>query len=320
MKTYILTRIASSILTLFLVISFSFFLFRILPGDPATALTGDPRLPAESKEAVYKMFGLDKPLLEQYLLFLVNTIKGNLGISFQYKTPVFNILMEKLVNTLILLIPATVLSILLGVLVGLIAGLYKGKKVDNLIRSIATLVWSTPSFWAGMLAVYLFAVNIRLFPTGGMLRIGTSFSLENIGDLLWHLFLPMMVYAIIYSGQYALLVRESLDNVLTEDFMMLARAKGYSNFKIMTRYALRNVLLPLVSLIGINFGNIILGSITIESVFSWPGIGRLVYDAIFYNDYPLLQGVFLFFSTFMIISMVFIDILYTYLDPRIRFR
>lgn len=320
MKAFVLTRIASSILTLFLVITFSFFLFRILPGDPAKALTGDPRLPPESKEAVYKMFGLDKPLFEQYLLFLANLIKGNLGISFQYKVPVFNILMEKLINTLILLIPATILSILLGVLLGLIAGHFKGKKVDSLIRSIATLVWSTPSFWAGMMAVYLFAVRMRFFPTGGMLTIGARLGLENLHDLLWHLILPMSVYAIIYSGQYTLLVRESLDNVLTEDFMMLARAKGYSDFKIMTRYALRNILLPLVSLIGINFGYIILGSITIESVFSWPGIGRLIYEAVFYNDYPLLQGIFLFFSTFMIFSMVLIDILYMYLDPRIRFR
>jgi len=300
---------------------FSFILFRILPGDPAKALTGDPRLPLETKKVVFKMFGLDRPLHEQLFIFICNLLTGNLGISFQYKLPVSQILMEKLTNTLILLIPATVLSMLLGIFMGLIAGLFNGKLIDKIITSIATLFWSTPSFWGGMVAITIFAINMRLFPPGGMLSFyGASPSLSNIGDLLWHLFLPMLTYGIIFSGQYTLILRNSLVEVLTEDFIKMAKAKGHTDFEVVMKYALRNASLGLVSMIGINVGYILLGSITIESVFNWPGIGRLLYDAVFYNDYPLLQGIFILFIIVMVASMLVVDILYSYLDPRVRIK
>lgn len=302
-------------------IAFSFFLFRVLPGDPSVAISGDPRLPTATREMLNKMFGLDKPLFEQFFVFLANVFKGNLGISFQYKLPVTQILLERLWNTIILLVPATILSILLGILMGIIASWRQGTLIDTVITSLATLFWSVPSFWGGMIMIYLFAVNIPLFPTGGIVGYtATKIGWGNAGEVLYHLLLPMITYSVIYSGQYTLVLRNSLNNVLSEDFMQLIKAKGYTDFEAIRKHALKNASLPLITLISLNFGYILLGSITIETVFTWPGLGRLLFEAVFYNDYPLLQGLFLFFSTVMILMTVTVDILYMYIDPRVRLK
>jgi peptide/nickel transport system permease protein len=306
---------------IFAAIAFSFFLFRVLPGDPSVAISGDPRLPTATREMLNKMFGLDKPLFEQFFVFVANVLQGNLGISFRYKLPVIQILMERLWNTLILLVPATILSVLLGILMGLIASWHRGTLIDTMITSLATLFWSIPSFWGGMMMVYLFAVNIPLFPTGGMVGYLTiNIGWSNVGEILYHLFLPMITYSVIYSGQYTLVLRNSLNSVLAEDFMQLIKAKGYTDFEAIRKHALKNASLPLMTLIGLNFGYMLLGSITIETVFTWPGLGRLIYEAVSCKDYSLLQGLFLFFSTAMILMTVTVDILYMYIDPRVRLK
>ena len=314
-------RVIQAFIMILAAIAFSFFLFRVLPGDPSVAISGDPRLPTATREMLNKMFGLDKPLFEQFFVFLANVFKGNLGISFQYKLPVTQILLERLWNTIILLVPATILSILLGILMGIIASWRQGTLIDTVITSLATLFWSVPSFWGGMIMIYLFAVNIPLFPTGGIVGYTTTkIGWGNAGEVLYHLLLPMITYSVIYSGQYTLVLRNSLNNVLSEDFMQLIKAKGYTDFEAIRKHALKNASLPLITLISLNFGYILLGSITIETVFTWPGLGRLLFEAVFYNDYPLLQGLFLFFSTVMILMTVTVDILYMYIDPRVRLK
>jgi len=317
-KTYIASRIVQAGILIIIVLGFNFFLFRILPGDPTRAICGDPRVPAETRETLYKMFGLDRPLHEQFLLYLMNVFRGNLGISYQYKISIIPLLIERLRNTLLLLLPATILSITIGITMAIVAVRFRGKWIDKLITSMATLLWSVPSFWGGMLMIYFFAVELRLFPTGGLISFGAT-SIE-MGDLLHHLILPMITYGVIYSGQYALVLRDSLTDVLAEDFILLAKAKGYTDFQVLKKHAFKNASLPLITLIGLNLGYLILGSISIETVFTWPGVGRLVYEAVYFNDYSLLQGIFLFFSIVMISIMVVVDILYTYLDPRVRFK
>jgi len=320
-KGYVISRLIQAIILIFIALAFSFFLFRVMPGDPAAAIAGDPRIPAETKRLLYKAFGLDRPLHEQFFIFLANAIQGNLGISFQYKISVMELLLARLVNTVYLLLPATLVSILMGLGLGILAGWFRGRSIDTLLSSIATLLWSTPSFWGGMVMIYLFAVAIPLFPTGGLISYGVSHVdwWTELQDRLWHLFLPMITYGVIYSGQYTLVLRDTLSGVLSEDFILLAKAKGLRDSEVLTKHALKNASLPLVTLIGLNLGYLLLGSITIETVFTWPGIGRLIYEAVYYNDYPVLQGVFIFFIVVMILVMVAVDILYTYLDPRVRY-
>jgi len=312
MKVYVISRIIQALIMILVAIAFSFFLFRILPGDPTTAICGDPRVPAQTREILYKVFGLDKPLHEQFLVFLINTFKGNLGISFQYKVPIVQLLIRRLWNTMILLIPATLLSIFLGIIMGIIAAWFRGRLIDKIVTSMATMFWSTPSFWGGMVMIYLFAVTLRLFPAVGI--VGWS----NIGEMLHHLLLPMITYGVIFSGQYALVLRDTLSEVLAEDFILLAKAKGLTKYEVLRKHGFKNALLPLVTMIGLNLGSLILGSITIETVFTWPGVGRLIYEAVCYNDFPILQGVFFFFTIVMILLTVAVDILYAYLDPRVR--
>lgn len=319
MKEYVLSRIVQALFLILGALTFSFLLFRVLPGDPAVAISGDPRLPIKTRQLLNQMFGLDKPIHEQFLIFLFNAFTGNLGISFQYKQPVTQILYYRFLNSVILLIPATVLSILLGIAMGIVACLYEGGLLDKAISLIASSLWATPSFWGGMIMIYLFAINLRLFPTGGMVGYGTThIDWNNLNEVCYHAFLPVLTYGIIYSGQYTLILRSNLRSVLAEDFMQLVRAKGFTPFKALTKHALKNAMLPLITLIGLNFGYIILGSITIETVFTWPGLGRLLFEAVFYKDYPVLQGIFLFFTVVMILITVIIDILYHYIDPRVR--
>jgi peptide/nickel transport system permease protein len=302
------------------VILLSFVIFRILPGDPAAAIAGDPRVSAQMREILASKFGLDRPLYEQFVLYLFNVFRLELGVSYLYKLPVIQILSDRLANTLFLLFPATVLSIFLGIIMGLLCGWRRGKALDYSLTSLATLQWSTPEFWAAMLMIYAFAIALPIFPTGGLHKIIIldHSILSRLIDRLYHLALPMITYALIWSGQYTLVVRNTLSEVLSEDYILLARAKGLKNREILRKHALKNVMLPLVTLIGLNMGYILLGQIGIETVFTYPGVGRLMYDAVIWKDLPVLQGTFLLFALIMILSMLAIDIIYTYLDPRVK--
>jgi peptide/nickel transport system permease protein len=317
---YLVYRLIQAFWVWMAVLLLSFIIFRILPGDPAAAIAGDPRVSAQMREILAKKFGLDRPLYEQFAVYLFNVFKLELGVSYLYKLPVIQILSGRLVNTLLLLIPATILSMALGILMGLLSGGRRGKPLDYSLTSLATLQWSTPEFWAAMLMIYAFAIALPIFPTGGLHRFGISHKgfLTILLDRLYHLALPMITYAVIWSGQYTLVVRNTLSEVLSEDYIVMAKAKGLKNREILRKHALKNVMLPLVTLIGLNMGYIMLGQIGIETVFTYPGVGRLVYDAVIWKDLPMLQGTFLLFALIMIISMLLIDIIYTYLDPRVK--
>lgn len=322
MRTYVISRLIQAFITIVVAFAFSFFLFRVIPGDATLAITGDPRLPAATKKLLSAQFGLDQPIYTQFYMYFLNVFQGNFGVSYQFKVPVSELLGGRLWNTMILLVPATVISILLGIAMGMLAGWFRGKRIDTALTSAAILFWSTPSFWGGMIMIYLFAVNLRIFPVGGMMgyNVFNSDWWSNAADILYHALLPMITYSIMYSGEYALVLRNALSGVLSEDYMLLARAKGCTGSQLLRRHALKNASLPVVTLIGLGIGHLVLGSVTIETVFNWPGVGRLFFDAIFYHDYPVLQGVFLLFTVGMILMIVVVDILYTYLDPRVRLR
>ncbi len=310
-------RIAQSILTLWLILTVNFFLFRMLPGDPLRLLFSDPRIPIETLERLRAEFGLEGSLLQQYGLYLMNTLKGELGTSFVYNTPVSELLAERLINTVILLLPATLLSILLGCLLGIVAAVYQGRTADFVSLTLSQLLWATPAFWLGLLFM-MFAGG--LFPLAGMSTSGVSFVSiwDRIADLGRHLFMPLVTLSLVMLGQYAIVMRNSLIDVLTEDFMLTAKAKGLSGMRCLFSHALPNAILPVMTLAALNLGLLIGGAIQTETVFTWPGVGRLVFEALLRRDYPVLQGAFLIISACALFANLLADLLYHKVDPRVR--
>lgn len=306
--------------TILVVITFNFFLFRIMPGDPIRILVRNPKMSEAALEQVRHQFGLDQPLLTQFLYYVRDLFTGNFGNSFNYRQPVLDIIMERLPATLILVGLATLLAISLGIFVGVMAAWKRGTKIDVVGLGISLFLYSMPSFWFSVLAIMFFSVYLKAFPTGGMGAAGAVYAnlWEQITASAKYLFLPVMTFGVAMVGEYAIIMRNSLIEVFTEDYMVTARAKGVSRVDLLIKHAVPNAMLPLVTLIAINLGFVVAGSIQVETVFSWPGLGRLMYTALMARDYPLLQGLFLFVTTGVILANFCADILYTYLDPRVK--
>jgi len=265
------------------------------------------------------LFGLDKPLHVQFYKYITETFKGNLGVSFMF-TPrtVSEILLSRLYNTLILLVPATIGSILLGMLLGIISSWKRGTKTDLTLQIFSILFWSMPTFWLGMIFIVFFG---RTFSTGGMVTAGLVHPdfLSYLNDLFRHMFLPSLTLMLIMHGQYFLVMRSQLTDVSTENFMLTAKAKGLTSYRILRHHGVPNAMLPMITLISLNLAFLVAGFITIETVFSWPGLGELIYKAILFRDYPILQGAMLLLAGVMLGTSFIADILYAYLDPRIRY-
>jgi len=320
-RTFALQRGIQTIVTIFVGLTIVFLLFRLLPGDPVEMLARDPRLSPEAVLALKEAFGLDKPLYVQYYLFLVNALQLNFGISFYYKSAVSSILIRRLSNTLLLVGLGTLLSTILGLVIGIIGGWFRGKWPDKIGTIAALLLYSMPSFWIGMVLVYAFAVVFPIFPTGGItdIRLAGVDPFTRLWSDLRHLALPLITYSLIFAGQYAITVRNSLINVLGEDYILTAKAKGLTDMQILRRHAVKNAALPATTLIAMNLGLMVLGTVSVETVFVWPGVGLLVYNSIMWRDFPLLQGAFIIFIVVMIVANYIADLLYAVLDPRVRY-
>jgi peptide/nickel transport system permease protein len=318
MKQYFIKRLTQSIALLLLIITITFFLFRILPGDPVRLLFHDPRITAEQQKRLSQLFGLDKPLHIQYYFYMINTLKGDLGTSFRYREPVISIVSKCLLNTIILVVPATVLAIFLGGVLGAIASWKRETKVDSTILGFSLLFWSTPAFWLGMGLILVF---VGILPISGMYTAGAEGHgfFTQLHDLLSHLLLPGITLTLILQAQFTIIMRNSLLDVMTEDYITTARSRGFKESTILRKYAVPNAMLPMTTLIAINLGVAVGGAVQTETVFSWPGLGRLMYDSIIMRDYPLLQGSFLIFACSVLAANFVADILYAYLDPRIKY-
>ena len=321
LRTYFAQRVLKSLGTIFLALTIDFYLFRILPGDPASMIARDARLTPDQMAILRASFGIDKPLYEQYGIFIANTLKLNLGLSFFYKVPVSDLLFERLANTLYLVGLGTLASMAIGLVLGTIAAWYRGKAPDRIASGSALLFYSMPSFWISMVLIYALAVVIPIFPTGGMINdrlINPSWATAS-ADSLYHLALPLVTYSLVNAGSYALIMRTAVINTLSEDYVVTAKAKGLSDLDVFRKHVLKNAALPTITLIAIQLGWMVLGAIAVESVFNWPGVGLLMYQAIYYRDYPLLQGTFIFFTVFMVLANLIADMLYSFLDPRVRY-
>jgi len=336
---YVLNKIAWAVFTVLFVIVLNFFLFRILPGDPARAGIRDPRLTAQAQEAIRVRFGLDKPVINcfqslnplrlgkcavnpletQFFIYARNLLRGELGISYHSNRPVTDVLGERLWNTVILTGPAQILSIILGMTLGLLAAWKSHTAIDYSALIGSLVAWSLPTFWLGILLVFWGSNQLGL-PIGGKQTAGASYgsAVEQWLDIGRHLILPTLTFTIVYMGEYMLFMRSTVLEVLSEDYILTAKAKGIKTSKILRAHALPNALLPMVTIIALNLGFIVSGAIFVETVFSWPGLGLAVYEALNRRDYPMLQGAFLLLAVSVVFANLVAELLYSVLDPRIK--
>jgi peptide/nickel transport system permease protein len=336
---FILNRLKWAIFSVLFIITLNFFLFRVLPGDPVRAGIKDPRLTADAQQAIRERFGLDKPVINcfqtlnplklgscsvnpldtQFFIYVRNLLRGDLGISYHTNRPVASMLGEALVNTIILIGLGQIISIVLGVSIGLIAAWKSHSAVDFTTQIASLVAWSLPTFWLGIVLLFLGSTWLGL-PVAGRLSSGlynASFIRVAL-DMGRHLILPTLTFVIVYVAEYIIIMRSTVLEVLTEDYILTARAKGIRTMKILIDHALRNAMLPMVTIIALNLGFTVAGTIQIESVFSWPGLGLAIFNAVGRRDYPMLQGAFLLIAVSVVTANLIADLLYSYLDPRIQ--
>jgi peptide/nickel transport system permease protein len=325
MRGYLLGKIVQTVLTVAFVIVFNFFLFRIVPGDPAALLLrGTSAFNPDNVEALRSDLGLDKPLPEQFLVYVKDTVTLNFGESFFGRgAPVTEVIGDKIWPTILLVGTSTIASAVVGLIIGIYGGWRRGSAFDVGSLGFTLFVYAMPEFWFGILVLMAFAGGVgpfpAIFPTGGYESAASDLTgLAHVVDVLNHLVLPFFVLTVAYLGEYAIIMRNSLIDIMGDDFVQTARAKGVREKQVLWRHAVPNAMLPTLTLTLLSLGFVFSGAITVEYVFSWPGLGTLTVQAIDGNDYPLLQGLFLLFSVAVIVANLIADILYSYLDPRVR--
>ena len=285
-----------------------FLMLRLIPGDPVRIMLGSRATP-EAIESLQRSLGLDKPLWQQYLLFMRNLVQGDLGVSLLYRQPVRELVLERLPATLSLVIYAAVLAVLITLPLAILAARRKDTGTDQVIRGGTLLALAMPSFWVGIIFMMFFSLRLNIFPVSGM---GDSFS-----DRLYHLFLPSLTIALSLSAVLIRNLRSSILAVSRADFVDTARAKGISERRILTRHVLRNALISTVTILGVNIGWLIGGTVVIENLFAIPGLGALMLASISGRDYPMVQGITLVFAVLVVSVNILTDLSYAIIDPRV---
>ncbi len=314
--TYKLVRYCISF---YVIVTLNFLIPRLMPGDPFIYILGEELYYSapDLVEDLKAKYGLNKPLYEQYVVYLTKLLHCDWGYSFQYMQPVFDVIALRLKWTLFLLMPSIVLGTIIGMAMGSIAGWRSKSKFDIGITSTFLIIYSMPHYWLAMLFIYIFAFHLNLFPLGGICS-GESKGLERFVDILWHMSLPVLVLTLFNASYKYLIMRNSVVQVLEEDFIMTAKAKGLKDGAILFKHVLKNALLPLVTIVALDFGFMVSGTLLVEIVFSWNGMGTLIYDAVIARDYPILQGCFLIIAICVLVANFLADIGYAILDPRVR--
>jgi peptide/nickel transport system permease protein len=306
--------------TLLFVMLFNFVLFRVMPGSPVDTIARNQRLSPNEIQALIEDFGLDRSLPAQVPGYLWDTVRGNFGVSYTSGRPVTSVLAERVWPTVVLVLPATVISVAVGVWLGIHAGWRRGSGTDAGSVGASLLLYSTPEGWLGMVLLVVFGVWLGIFPLGGYSSSPPPEGAAYVADVITHAFLPVMTLALAYIGEYVLVMRSSMVEVTHEDYLTTARAKGLTDREVRRNHAVPNALLPIVTLIFYSFGFVLGGAVVIESIFNWPGLGLLTFQAIDNQDYPVIQGVFLLSSFLVIAFNLAADLSYAYIDPRVRDR
>ncbi len=317
---YVLRRTGFAVLTVFIAITVNFFLFRVLPGTAVTDLSRVPNATPQLHHALTVEFGLDKPKWQQYLIYLQQLAHGNLGVSYANQQPVASQLGTALKNTIPMVTIGTVAAILLGILAGLLSAWKRGSAVDHASTSLAIAFYAFPTQFLGLILLILFSGTL---PASGMQSplagvFGPESLAAKVQDIGTHMILPALTLCLTLYGEFALIMRSSLLETLGEDYILTARAKGLPNRTILLRHAFRNALLPIVTIVAISVGWIVGGAILIEFIFTWPGIGWTMWQAVNQRDYPMLQGGFLVLAVSVALCNLVADLAYARLDPRVK--
>ena len=321
MLSFIAQRIAKGVIVLIAIIVLNFFLIRLAPGDPAVVMAGE----AGASDALFvsqlrEKFGLDKPLPEQLFVYVKGVLSLDLGFSFRQQMPVSTLIAERLPATLLLTLTAFAISLVLGITFGALAARLAGTWADTAVTVTALLFYATPIFWVALMAILLFSVTLNWLPSFGYETVGGDYTgMARALDIGAHLIMPAMTLGLFFMATYTRMTRASMLEVKRLDFVKTARAKGLRNAVIQRRHVLRNALLPVVTLAGVHAGTLVGGAVLVETVFAWPGIGRLLYDALLQRDYNLLLGVFVVSSAMVLIFNLVTDLVYRLVDPRIEF-
>jgi len=317
---FVLQRALKMVVMVFAIITANFLLVHAAPGDPASVMAGeagaaDPQFMAQLRA----QFGLDKPLSTQLWLYLGHVAQGDLGMSYRQQRPVAGLIMERLSATLILTGSAFVIAIFGGIALGALAARKVGRFSETLITILALGLYATPIFWVGLMLVLIFSVWLDWLPSFGMNTVGADLTgFAAAVDTLHYLLLPALTLGLFYMAVYARLTRAAMLEVASQDFVRTARAKGVPEGRVQRHHILRNALLPVITVAGIQAGQLIGGSILVETVFAWPGIGRLAFDALLARDYQILLGVFLVTSVLVLVFNLITDLLYAWIDPRVE--
>jgi len=321
MLSFVAQRTVKGIIVLLAIIVLNFFLIRLAPGDPAVVMAGeagasDTMFVAQLREK----FGLDKPLPEQLFLYVKGILSLDLGFSFRQQAPVSRLILDRLPATLLLTISAFAISLVLGIFFGVLAARWAGTWADTAITVVALVFYATPIFWIALIAILLFSVEMDWLPSFGYETVGANYTgFAHVRDVGAHLIMPAMTIGLFFMATYTRMTRASMLEVKRLDFVKTARAKGLSDGVIQRRHVLRNALLPVVTMAGLHSGTLIGGAVLTETVFAWPGIGRLMYEALIQRDYNLLLGVFVVCSAMVLILNLVTDLVYRMVDPRIDF-
>jgi peptide/nickel transport system permease protein len=317
---YVGVKLVGAAISLLAVLVTGFFLFRLIPGDPVKVMTGGRPVSAAQLAAYRREFGLDLPLWQQFTEYCGKALTGDLGTSYQFHAPVIDKITEALPNTLLLTGTAFVVYTVIGVALGTRAAWRNGGLGDRLHTGLALTLFSVPSFWLGLMLIIVFSVGMGpipgLFPTGGM-ESGTAQGFGQVIDIAHHLILPVITLVAVQYGETLLVTRSALLDEMGSDYLTTARAKGLRDDSVRRRHAVPNAMLPTMTLIFVNLGRVVAGTILVETVFSWPGLGGLFYAALSVPDLPLVQGLFLVFAAAVIVMNTLADLIYPLLDPRV---
>ena len=321
MARYVAGRLLQIPAVLFGLVTVIWLVVRLAPGDPVLALVGDFPAPEEYVRKIRAEFGLDRSLPEQFVRYVAAVATGDLGFSFVFRRPVLGLVLERATATALLTVSALGLASIAGGALGLVAARRPFSVLDALISGGSVVGFSVPVFWLGQLLILLFAVTLGWLPAQGMVSLRASpEGWDRVLDVARHLVLPAAALSLRFLAMTARLARASTLEVLGRDYVRTAQAKGASEPRVLFRHALPNAILPVLTLVGYNFGFVLAGSALIETVFGWPGMGRLLYDSVFARDFPVLLGIMIVVSLTVVLANLATDLLYAYFDPRIRFR
>lgn len=320
MLTFFLKRLGHALGLLLAVIIMNFLLIHLSPGDPVETIAGAMGgITEELKQELRQQFGLDQPFIVQLGIYLSKIIQGDFGFSYFFNTPVSELIIERLPATILLVVTAVLAAFLVGTFMGTLAARKPNGLLSQVVTVLSIVGYSAPVFWTGIMLIILFASVIPIFPVSDMRSPGSeSTGLADLLDVLHHLVLPAFTLAFVYIAQYSRLARASMLETLGADFIRTARAKGLSEFVVLYKHALRNSILPVVTMLGMQFGNVLAGAILVETVFNWPGLGRLAFDSVLRRDHPTLLGILFFASLLVIVMNQVTDWMYRVIDPRIR--